>query len=104
VEQHTEHITQALAEQAETRDMLLSLVSSVMDACSCVTQIQRFKTSAQLDDRLKQLQPLVKDAFNFVDDYQSRLGGTGATMCARTDTVLTLHDRSEENQGLEEQA
>jgi hypothetical protein len=86
VKQHAEHITQAVAEQAETRDMLLSLVGSVMDACSCVTQIQRFKTSTQLDDRLKQLQPLVKDAFDIVDDYQSRLGGTGATIRARTES------------------
>jgi hypothetical protein len=83
VEQHAEHITQALAEQAETRDLLLALVTSVMDACSCVTQIQRFKTSAQLDSYLGKLQPLVDDASDFIVSYRSKLGGTGKTSFMR---------------------
>jgi hypothetical protein len=75
-----------LNEQAETREMLLGLIISVKDACACITQIQRFKTSAQLDERLKQLQPLVQGALDFARNYQSTVGGTGATSSARTYT------------------
>jgi hypothetical protein len=66
--------------------MLLALISSVMGACACVTQIQRFKTSAQLDHQLKQLHPLVEGAFNVVHNYQSSVGGTGATSFVHTYT------------------
>jgi hypothetical protein len=79
-------VTQAFNEQAETREMLLGLIISVKDACDCVTQVRRFKTSAQLGDRLKQLQPLVQDVLDFASNYQSTVGGTGASPFVRTYT------------------
>jgi hypothetical protein len=63
--------------EAETRDVLLSLADSTIDACSCVAEVQRFRTSDQLKARLKELQPLVNDACNFVNVHHSRPGTTG---------------------------
>jgi hypothetical protein len=89
MEQYAKHITQVFAEQAETRDLLLALITSVMDVCSCVTQIQRFKTSAQLEKHLGNLQPLVNDASDFVVNYRSKLGGAGKTSFMRTTVAET---------------
>jgi hypothetical protein len=68
-----------LEKEAETRDVLLSLVDSVIDACSCVAEVQRFRTSDMLKARLKELQPFVDDACDSVNVHHSRSGTKGAS-------------------------
>ena len=70
VEQHVHFFTQMFEKQAQTHDMLLRLVDSVMEATSCVTEVQRFKSSSQLSDRLEALKPLVKEASELVHAYE----------------------------------
>ena len=66
-----------LEKQEETHDSVLALVESVMATSSCVTEVQRFKTSGQLSDRLKELQPLPNDASDFVNIYHVRSSAKG---------------------------
>jgi hypothetical protein len=66
-----------LEKQAQTHETLFELVDSVMDATLCVTEVQRFKTSDQLIDRLQELQPLVNSASEFVHMYLAKSSKTG---------------------------
>lgn len=69
---------QMFEKQAQTHDLLLRLVDGVMDSTSCVTELQRFKTSNQLTDRLEALNPLVTEAWELIRVYERKSQMPGA--------------------------
>jgi hypothetical protein len=59
--------------------MLLDLVDSMMYVSSCITEVQRFKTTNQLSSQLRELWPLVSESAEMVSKYHARSGARGTT-------------------------